>query len=180
MLLAARQSPTAHRQIVFPLAYFVYFRRGFHVAAVLGAGIIAGWLLRRPFWDYIGQMVWGPTTNFVLVAVPLFLLMGESCCGGLSDKLYRSLSLWLRPARRTAAHQFFACGVFSAISIERRHRRDHGFRGPAHFQTTATPQDGAGSLAAGGTLGNLIPRASPSSSTDSSPRRPSAPSTSPP
>ena len=31
----------------------------------------------RPWWAFAGQTLWGPSSNFVLVAVPLFLLMGE-------------------------------------------------------------------------------------------------------
>ena len=59
--------------------FCVFFGAGIYIAAALGVlGIIAGFAFSdRPFWDFIGQMVWGPTTNFVLVAVPLFLLMGE-------------------------------------------------------------------------------------------------------
>ncbi len=59
--------------------------------------LIAGFAFSdRPFWAFLGQMIWGPSTNFVLVAVPLFLLMGEILLrAGLSDRLYRALNVWL-------------------------------------------------------------------------------------
>ena len=48
---------------------------GYRAGLAAALGITAGFAFsERPFWDFIGQMVWGPTTNFVLVAVPLFLL----------------------------------------------------------------------------------------------------------
>ena len=72
------QLPLAQIAVLIAL-FCAFFAAGIYIAAALGIlGIIAGFAFsERPFWDFIGQMVWGPTTNFVLVAVPLFLLMGE-------------------------------------------------------------------------------------------------------
>ena len=55
-------------------AFVLFFGSGIFVGAALGLlGLLAGAMFSgRPFWTYIGQMVWGPATNFVLVAVPLF------------------------------------------------------------------------------------------------------------
>ena len=78
-------------------------------AAALGVlGLIAGFAFSdRPFWAFLGQTVWNPSSSFVLVAVPLFLLMGEILLrAGLSDRLYKRAQRLARPAaRRAAAHQ---------------------------------------------------------------------------
>ena len=151
-------------QIVILLGLFcLFFGAGLYVAAVLGIlGIIAGFAFsERPFWDFIGQMVWGPTTNFVLVAVPLFLLMGEIMLrAGLSDKLYRSLNLWFQRLPGGLLHtNIVACSVFSAISGSSvATAATMGAVALPYFKTTAySPRMVLGSLAAGGALGNLIP-----------------------
>ena len=151
-------------QIVILLGLFcLFFGAGLYVAAVLGIlGIIAGFAFsERPFWDFVGQMVWGPTTNFVLVAVPLFLLMGEIMLrAGLSDKLYRSLNLWFQRLPGGLLHtNIVACSVFSAISGSSvATAATMGAVALPYFKTTAySPRMVLGSLAAGGALGNLIP-----------------------
>ena len=115
----------------------------------------------RPFWTFIGQMMWGPSSSFVLVAVPLFLLMGEILLrAGLSDRLYRALNVWLEPAaRRAAAHQYrLLRRVLGDLGLLGRDRRDDGLGGAAVLQQHAyDPRMVLGSLAAGGALGNLIP-----------------------
>jgi hypothetical protein len=80
------------------LAFVGFFAGGIYVGAALSSlALLAGFgLSDRPFWNFIGEMLWGPSTNFVLVSVPLFLLMGEIMLrAGLSDRLYRSLNVWM-------------------------------------------------------------------------------------
>ncbi len=151
-------------QILVLIALFcLFFGAGIYIAAALGIlGIIAGFAFSsRPFWDFIGQMVWGPTTNFVLVAVPLFLLMGEIMLrAGLSDKLYKSLNLWFQRVPGGLLHTNIAsCSVFSAISGSSvATAATMGAVALPYFKTTAySPSMVLGSLAAGGALGNLIP-----------------------
>ena len=151
-------------QITVLIALFcLFFGAGIYIAAALGIlGIIAGFAFsERPFWDFIGQMVWGPTTNFVLVAVPLFLLMGEIMLrAGLSDKLYKSLNLWFQRVPGGLLHTNIAsCSVFSAISGSSvATAATMGAVALPYFKKTAySPSMVLGSLAAGGALGNLIP-----------------------
>jgi tripartite ATP-independent transporter DctM subunit len=151
-------------QILLLLGLFCFFfGAGIYVAAALGIlGIIAGFAFSdRPFWNFIGQMVWGPTTNFVLVAVPLFLLMGEIMLrAGLSDKLYRSLNQWLHRVPGGLLHtNIAASGVFSAISGSSvATAATMGSVALPYFRQSAYSQPMVlGSLAAGGALGNLIP-----------------------
>ena len=148
---------------VLIVLFCLFFAAGIYIAAALGIlGIIAGFAFsERPFWDFIGQMVWGPTTNFVLVAVPLFLLMGEIMLrAGLSDKLYRSLNLWFQRVPGGLLHtNIISCSVFSAISGSSvATAATMGAVALPYFKKTAySPAMVLGSLAAGGALGNLIP-----------------------
>jgi len=100
--------------------FCLFFGAGIYVAAALGVlGLIVGFAFSdRPFWNFLGQTVWTPSSSFVLVAVPLFLLMGEILLrAGLSERLYRALNVWLDRLPGGLLHtNIAACGVFSAIS----------------------------------------------------------------
>lgn len=99
--------------------------------------------------------------SFILTAVPLFILMGEILVHcGLSEKLYRGTSRWLAWAPGGLLHaNIGSCALFAAISGS----------SPATAATVGTVAVPAlakrgydtrltlGSLAAGGTLGILIP-----------------------
>ncbi len=159
---AAASLPIGPMLVLLAL-FCLFFGAGIYVAAVLGIlGIIAGYTFSdRPFWNFLGQMVWGPTTNFVLVAVPLFLLMGEVMLrAGLSDKLYKALNVWLQRLPGGLLHtNIAASGVFSAISGSSvATAATMGSVALPYFKRTAySPAMVLGSLAAGGALGNLIP-----------------------
>ncbi len=143
--------------------FVVFFGAGIYVAAALGAlGLIIGFAFSdRPFWMFLGQTVWAPSSSFVLVAVPLFLLMGEILLrAGLSERLYRALNVWLDRLPGGLLHtNIVASGVFSAIS-------GSSVATAATMGSVALPffhgtrydsKMVLGSLAAGGALGNLIP-----------------------
>ncbi len=150
--------------ILLVLAVFAgFFAAGIYVGAALGVlGLLAGFAFSdRPFWTFLGQTVWGPSSSFVLVAVPLFLLMGEILLrAGLSERLYRALNVWLDRMPGGLLHtNIVASGVFSAIS-------GSSVATAATMGSVAMPFFGGrgydprmvlGSLAAGGALGNLIP-----------------------
>src|SRR3712207_6673621 len=78
----------------------VFFLVGMHVAAALGLIGIALMLIfsDRPLLDVLGQIGWNVNSSFVLVAIPLFILMGEILVRSrVSERLYRVLSDWLAP-----------------------------------------------------------------------------------
>jgi C4-dicarboxylate transporter DctM subunit len=141
----------------------MFFGSGIYIGAALGVlGLIAGFAFSdRPFWNFIGQMTWGPSSSFVLVAVPLFLLMGEILLrAGLSDKLYRALNVWLHRLPGGLLHtNIVSSGVFSAISGSSvATAATMGSVALPFFRNSAyDPRMVLGSLAAGGALGNLIP-----------------------
>ena len=144
--------------------FCLFFGAGVYIAAVLGVlALILGFTFSdRPFWLYIGQMLWNPSSNFLLVAIPLFLLMGEIMLrAGLSEKLYRSLNVFLASdARRAPAHEHPRRAACSRRCPARasRPRRPWVRSRCRTFAVPATARAGcSGSLAAGGALGNLIP-----------------------
>lgn len=143
--------------------FLVFFGAGVYIAAVLGVlGVLIGLMFSdRPWWAFMGQTLWTPTSNYVLVAVPLFLLMGEILLrSGLSERLYRALNVWLNRLPGGLLHTNIAsCAVFSAISGSSvATAATMGSVALPFFQGTAYNQRMVlGSLAAGGALGNLIP-----------------------
>ena len=143
--------------------FVLFFGSGVYIGAALGVlGLIAGFAFSdRPFWLYIGQTIWNPSSSFILVAVPLFLLMGELLLrAGLSDRLYRALNLWLNRLPGGLLHtNVVSSGVFSAISGSSvATAATMGSVALPFFRGTAYDRRYVmGSLAAGGALGNLIP-----------------------
>ena len=93
---------------------------GLHVAFVMFAISMLGaiFYLGTPAVMEYGTQYWGATNNFVLVAVPLFVLLGELLVrGGFTDRMYRSLSDWLNPLPGGLLHtNIGASALFSAVS----------------------------------------------------------------
>ena len=145
------------------VAFVGFFAGGIYVGAALSSlALLAGYgLSDRPFWNFIGEMVWGPSTNFVLVSVPLFLLMGEIMLrAGLSERLYRALNVWMGRLPGGLLHtNILACGVFSAVAGSSvATAATMGSVALPYFEKSHyPPRLVLGSLAAGGALGNLIP-----------------------
>ncbi len=109
----------------------------------------------------MGEIVWSASTNFLLVSVPLFVLLGEILLrSGIADRLYASMSQWVSWLPGGLMHaNVGACMVFAATS-------GSSVATAATIGTVATPlierygygeRLFLGSLAAGGTLGILIP-----------------------
>jgi tripartite ATP-independent transporter DctM subunit len=143
--------------------FIVFFCAGIYVAAALGGlALLAGFALSdRPLHLFIGEVIWIPSVNFVLVAVPLFILMGELLLrAGLSERLYRALNLWFGRLPGGLLHtNIVSCAVFSAIAGSSvATAATIGSVALPYFERTQYSQRMVlGSLAAGGALGNLIP-----------------------
>ncbi len=145
------------------VAFVGFFAGGIYVGASLAMlALLAGFgLSDRPFWNFIGEMIWNPSTNFVLVSVPLFLLMGEIMLrAGLSDRLYRAMNIWMGRLPGGLLHtNIVSCAVFSAVAGSSvATAATMGSVALPYFEKTHYPPKLVlGSLAAGGALGNLIP-----------------------
>ena len=109
----------------------------------------------------IGFVGWGSMDSFTLTAVPLFILMAELMLqSGLGERLYRGLgSVANRVPGGFLQANIIGCAIFAAIS-------GSSVATAAAIGTIAVPELKArnydmrltyGSLAAGGTLGILIP-----------------------
>lgn len=114
-----------------------------------------------PLTGAIGEIAWGTSNEFLLVAVPLFIMLGEILLrSGLAEKMYNAMSLWLSWLPGGLMHaNIGASALFAATS-------GSSVATAATVGTVALPQIKKrgyneplflGSLAAGGTLGILIP-----------------------
>lgn len=141
----------------------VFFLAGLYVAGALGSLAI---LLMEIFSEnrltnIMANRVWETYTRFLLVAIPLFILMGELVLrSGIADRMYRALELWVSPIPGGLLHtNIVSCAIFAACS-------GSSISTAATISRVALPTFHTrgynerlvvGSLAAGGTLGILIP-----------------------
>jgi C4-dicarboxylate transporter DctM subunit len=141
----------------------VFFLVGLHVAPALGLiGVVLMVVFSdRPLLDMLGQIAWNVNSSFVLVAVPLFIMMGEILVrSGISERMYRVLSYWLAPLPGGLLHSNVAsCAIFAAVSGSSAATAATigSVSLPAFRRRGYSEQLAVGSLAAGGTLGILIP-----------------------
>jgi tripartite ATP-independent transporter DctM subunit len=114
-----------------------------------------------PFMDSIAPVVWGVQNENLLTSVPLFVLLGELLLrSGIADRMYIALSAWLGRLPGGLLHtNIGSCALFAATS-------GSSVATAATVGTVALPslqkrgypmRASLGSLAAGGTLGILIP-----------------------
>ena len=140
-----------------------FFMAGLYVAAALGclALIIMLFFSDTPLWNIMGNKAWEGNTNFILVAIPLFILMGELMNrSGIGERMYASISRWVWFLPGGLIHtNIVSCGIFAACS-------GSSVATSATISRVSLPAFRArgynerlvvGSLAAGGTLGILIP-----------------------
>jgi len=130
--------------------------------AILLVGTLGGYLaFGMPLVEMMGGVVWGTLNNPVMTAIPLFMLLGELLLrGGIADRMFDVLAAWLGRLPGGLLHSNIGtCALFSATS-------GSSVATAATVGTIALPTLAArgypmpaalGSLAAGGTLGILIP-----------------------
>ncbi|QXM24783.1 TRAP transporter large permease [Elioraea tepida] len=136
---------------------------GVHVAVAMAAVALLGaaLYLGEPVINALGTQIWAATDSFTLLAVPLFVLMGELLVkGGITDRIYRALALWLGPLPGGLLHtNIGASAIFAAVS-------GSSVATAATIGTVALPAFAdrrydqrlvLGSIAGGATLGILIP-----------------------
>lgn len=130
--------------------------------SILFVGTMGGLLTHgTPLVEMMGGVVWSTLNNSVMTAVPLFMLLGELLLrGGIADKMFDALSAWLGRLPGGLLHtNIGTCALFAATSgssvataatvgtVALPALRERNYPTPAAL----------GSLAAGGTLGILIP-----------------------
>jgi len=114
-----------------------------------------------PLMRAMGEVAWSSSTSFLMVSIPLFVLLGEILLrSGIADRMYAAVAAWLSWMPGGLMHAnigssaLFASMCGSSVATA------------ATVGTTAMPQMSKygynpslflGTLAAGGTLGILIP-----------------------
>ena len=127
------------------------------LTAFVGAWAFLGWSTLLGF----GNQMWSGQNDFILTAIPLFVFLGEILVrSGVADGLYRCLSDWMRKLPGGLLHSNIgASAVFAAVS-------GSSVATAATIGTVALPilkertyddRLTTGSIAAGATLGILIP-----------------------
>lgn len=109
----------------------------------------------------LARLVWADTTNFVLIAIPLFVLMGEIVdrSGTMRDvyekgaKLVRGLPGGLLQANVAACTLFAACTGSSIVAVSTIGKMSYPEMSRQGYNRSIL----LGTIAAGGTLGPLIP-----------------------
>jgi C4-dicarboxylate transporter, DctM subunit len=131
--------------------------------ALAGAGIV-GLMTARP-WPAVEYLLstfaYGSTANFAYVVLPLFLFMGHMAfAAGLSQSAFEAGQKWLgRIPGGLAAATVFGCAAFATIcgsSVATASTMSRVAM-PEMMRQGYMPRLAAGCIAAGGTLGVLIP-----------------------
>ncbi len=133
------------------------------VAAALGlmAYVLSERYAFFPMTGAIGELAWNSSNDFILIAAPMFIMMGELMHrSGMSERLFSALSPWFaRVPGRLIHTNIAASAIFAATS-------GSSVATAATIGTVAIPNMDRGgynrplflgSIAAGGTLGILIP-----------------------
>ncbi|CAH1649075.1 MULTISPECIES: TRAP transporter large permease [unclassified Chelatococcus] len=108
-----------------------------------------------------GSQLWSSMEDYILLSIPLYILLGEILVrSGMTDKMYGALAPWLNRLPGSLLHtNIGASAIFSAVS-------GSSVSTAATITTVALPSFKKrsyderlvlGSIAAGASLGNLIP-----------------------
>ncbi|EKT4561804.1 TRAP transporter large permease [Pseudomonas putida] len=135
------------------------------VAAAVSVGLLGMSLSQLfstlPLSNAMGEIAWNISAEFLLVAIPLYVLMGELLvCSGVAGRMYQAVEKWLSwlPGKlmnanigasalfaTTSGSSVATAATISTLAIAEQERK--GYNAPLFL----------GSIAAGGTLGILIP-----------------------
>jgi tripartite ATP-independent transporter DctM subunit len=133
------------------------------VAAALGwlGLVLENFYSPMPLHLALGEIVWQNAIEYVLVAIPLFIMLGEILLrAGIAERMYTAMVQWLSWLPGGTMHSNIgSCAIFAASS-------GSSVATAATVGTVAYPEIARrgyneplflGTLAAGGTLGILIP-----------------------
>ena len=149
--------------IVSTTLLLLFIASSLYVGAAIGmlGATLSSLYSPLPLLRGVGELAWGTSSDFTLVAVPMFILMGELLLrSGLAEKMFDALDKWVGHIPGGLMHTNIAAATLFAatsgssvataatvgtVSIPNMHK--HGYRQALFL----------GSIAAGGTLGILIP-----------------------
>jgi C4-dicarboxylate transporter DctM subunit len=138
---------------------------GLSIPVAAGIGVL-GLVLDRlysplPLARALGEVSWSASTDFILMAIPLFILLGEILLrSGIAERMYGAMTEWLSWLPGGLMHSnVAACALFAAVC-------GSSVATAATIGTVAVGEIARrgynerfflGTLAGGGTLGILIP-----------------------
>ena len=163
LLHVAKQHTTVIQGTVLAAYLLVLMAIGTRIALALGIVGSLGllFLVPTPQISAVGERIWSSVNSFTFTAIPMFILMGAFLLrSGVTGDLFSTMLKWLGRLPGGIAHATVgACGIFAAVS-------GSSLATAATMGMTACPemiQRGYsarltyGVVAAGGTLGILIP-----------------------
>jgi C4-dicarboxylate transporter DctM subunit len=130
-------------------------------ASLAWLGLALQWDAGIPLWRALGDTAWQNGTDFLLVAIPMFIMLGEILLrAGITERMYEGIVKWLGWLPGGLMHSNIgSSALFAATS-------GSSVATAATIGTVAVPQIQKrgyneplflGTIAAGGTLGILIP-----------------------
>src|SRR5919198_733109 len=148
---------TALTLLVVLLALAVPVAAGLGVLGLVLSGLYSPF----PLTLAMGEVSWATSNNFLLVAIPFFVLLGEILLrSGMAERMYNALVQWVPWLPGGLMHaNIAACAMFAATSgssvataatigtVAMDEIKKHGYSERLFL----------GTIAAGGTLGILIP-----------------------
>ncbi len=105
--------------LLFVVGLLALLFAGLHVGTVL---FLVGWIGdafdARVLPSMLGNISWTTMNEFLLVAIPLFILLGEILLrSGVADRIYGALAEWLRWLPGGLLHTtVVACALFAATT----------------------------------------------------------------
>lgn len=133
------------------------------VAAVMGVLGLAlnQFFASMPLHRAMGEIIWNSSSEYILIAIPLFVMLGEILLrSGIAERVYNAIAQWLSWLPGGLMHaNIGACAMFAATS-------GSSVATAATIGTVAVPEIKKhnyneplflGTIAAGGTLGILVP-----------------------
>ena len=140
------------------LAMRMYIGMAMMVVGFVGTGFIIGW---QPSLDLLGLLPMDESASYNLSVIPLFILMGQfAFISGISTDIYNTVYKWMGHLRGgLAMATVLACAFFSAVSgSSLATGATMGMVAiPEMLKYKYDPRLATGCVAAGGTLGILIP-----------------------
>ncbi len=140
------------------LAMRMYIGMAMMVIGFLGVGFLAGW---DPAVSLLGLLPMSESKSYNLSVIPLFILMGQfAFISGISTDIYKTVYSWMGHFRGgLAMATVMACAFFAAVSgSSLATGATMGMVAiPEMLKYRYDPRLATGCVAAGGTLGILIP-----------------------
>jgi C4-dicarboxylate transporter, DctM subunit len=151
--------------MILPAVGILVFLMALSIPVAASMGVLglalSGLYSKLPLSMASGEVAWATSTSFILVSIPLFILLGEILLrSGMAERMYNAMVQWLSWIPGGLMHSNIgACTMFAATSgssvataatigtVALAEVEKHGYSERLFL----------GSLAAGGTLGILIP-----------------------